>query len=50
MAEAKKSKKLDEKILKYKKQLKEIENLFYRLQGRIDELEDQKKEDDEKAN
>ena len=46
---AKKKQTLDEKIFYLKQQQEEVKNHFFRLQGRIDELEDQKKENDEKA-
>ena len=50
MGEAKKNKKtLDEKIENLRREQEEIRNLFFRIQGRIDQLEEMKKEDDEKT-
>ena len=46
---AKENMTLDQKIQELKREQEEIKNLFFRIQGRIDQLEEMKKEDDEKT-
>ena len=45
----KKQDKLDQKITDLRKQQEEIKNLFFRIQGRIEQLEEIKGENDEKT-
>jgi len=49
MAEKREVKTLDQKINDLKREQEEIKNLFFRVQGRIDQLEELKREDDEKT-